>query len=74
VDATGYHVEFFRGDEMVFAAATTRPEVTVPRVWILEGRRMSFEPGEYRWYVWPVRNGLRVTPAVVNARLSVAGS
>lgn len=70
--ASGYRVEFFRGGQMVFAADTIQPEVTIPKVWVLGARRVSLEPGEYRWYVWPVNRGLQARDAVVSARLVIA--
>ena len=70
-DASGYRVQFFRGSTLVFSARTTRPEVTIPRNWTLEGRRESLRPGEYQWYVWPLHEGLRAPTAIVQARLTV---
>jgi hypothetical protein len=70
--AASYHVEFFRGSTRVFSASTRRAEIAIPRRWRFRGRAQSLEPGEYRWYVWPVFPGSgRAAAASVQARLSV---
>jgi hypothetical protein len=70
--AAGYHVEFFRGSTRVFAASTRRAEIALPRRWRFRGRSQSLEPGDYRWYVWPVfRETGRAPAASVQARLRV---
>jgi hypothetical protein len=72
VGATGYHVELFNGSALVFQNETTKPEIVIPRRWRLDGRRRRLEPGEYRWYVWPVVNGRREASAIVQAKLVVS--
>ena len=69
--ASGYDVAFFRGSSVVFSARTTRPEVSLPASWMRGGRRQTFEPGAYRWYVWPVVSGRRASEAIVQAKLVV---
>lgn len=69
--ASGYRVEFFKGSALVFSAETSHPEVTIPTSWMLHGKRQSLRTGEYQWYVWPLRGGLRAPSAIVQARLSV---
>ena len=69
--ATGYHVEFFRGETRVFTQDTTEPDLTVPARWTYRGSPRSFRPGEYRWYVWPVTDGLRQPRAAVQATLTI---
>ena len=71
-NASGYHVEFFRGSSRVFAADASRPQITIPASWSHGGREARFEPGEYRWYVWPLVSGRRSSEAVVQAKLVVA--
>jgi hypothetical protein len=70
-DASGYHVELFRGSKKVFAADTARPALTVPRRWTYAGRPQELEPGVYRWYVWPVTAGRRAVRATVQAALTI---
>lgn len=70
-NAVGYHVELFRGPSRVFAADTTRAQITIPARWRLDGRTYRLRPGEYRWYVWPVVAGRRGSQAIVRARLAV---
>lgn len=71
VQASGYDVAIFRGSSLVFSARTTRPEVSLPASWMRGGRRQTFEPGAYRWYVWPVVSGRRASAAIVQAKLVV---
>jgi hypothetical protein len=52
--ATGYTVEITRNGEAVYSATTSVPNVRVPGRWRRDGRSMTFSPGTYRWYVWPV--------------------
>ena len=47
------------------------PRSRFPCDWVFEGRSRSLEPGDYRWYVWPVIAGTRAAQAVVQARLTV---
>jgi hypothetical protein len=73
--ATGYYVEFFRGDTRVYASSTESPEVTLPTRWRFRGRVHTLLPGDYRWYVWPVfEDGDRAPAASVQARLRVGDS
>jgi hypothetical protein len=70
--AASYHVEFFRGSTRVFSASTRRAEIAIPKRWRFQGRAQSLEPGDYRWYVWPVfRASGRAPAASVQARLRV---
>jgi hypothetical protein len=69
--ASGYHVELFRGPSRVFAADTTRPQITIPAKWTFDGRQHRLEAVAYRWYVWPIVSGRRASKAVVQARLVV---
>jgi hypothetical protein len=69
--ASAYHVELFRGAERVFAAETKRAAIDIPARWRFAGRRQMLEPGEYRWYVWPVIAGERSGTATVQATLSI---
>ncbi len=69
--ASGYHVEFFRGAVRVYAKDTTRPELTVPARWAYAGATKSFQPGEYRWYVWPIVSGKRASNAAIQTTVSI---
>jgi hypothetical protein len=69
--ASGYHVELFRGGSRVFAADTSRPQITIPAVWTQGGRRYRLEAVGYRWYVWPIVSGQRASQAIVQATLVV---
>jgi hypothetical protein len=69
--ATRYHVELFKGSALVFRNETAKPEILMPRRWRFDGRLRRLEPGEYRWYVWPVVNGQRKATAIVQAKLVV---
>jgi len=70
-DASGYHVEFFRGAVRIFSRSTTGPHVALPKAWTFQGREYRLASGEYRWYVWPVVSGRRQSEATVQARLVV---
>jgi hypothetical protein len=72
--AGGYHVEFFLGSKKVFAADTDRPQIALPTRWRFRGVERTLEPGDYRWYVWPVVSGRRAAEAIVQARLAVSPS
>jgi hypothetical protein len=67
--ASGYHVELFRGNALVFRATTSKPEIVIPRRWRLNGRAQRLEPGAYRWYVWAQVGGRREGKATVQAKL-----
>jgi len=69
--ASGYHVEVFRGSERVFAADAKRPTVVIPESWTFDETSQKLEPGDYRWYVWPVNSAGRAAQAIVRARLVV---
>ena len=69
--ATGYHVELFRGSQVVYAADTAQPAVTIPRSWSFRGRKRTLQSGSYRWYVWPVTEGRRAVRAIVQATVTV---
>jgi hypothetical protein len=62
--ASGYRVEIFRGARRVYVANTTEAFATV----------RTLRPGEYRWYVWSLRDGRRSTGAIVQASLDVPSS
>jgi hypothetical protein len=72
--ATGYHVELFKGTALIFRDETTKPELLIPVRWRFDGRVRRLEPGEYRWYVWPVAGGQREAEAIVQAKLVVPSS
>lgn len=69
--ATGYRVEFFRGDKRVFSTATTEAQLTLSGSWSFSGRTQRLVPGTYHWYVWPIVGGLRQSKATVQASLAV---
>jgi hypothetical protein len=69
--ASGYHVELFKGSALVFRNESSRPQILIPRRWRFDGRLRRLDPGEYRWYVWPVVDGRRRASALVQARLVV---
>jgi hypothetical protein len=69
--ASGYHVELFRGRSLVFSVDTTDAQVSIPARWNRSGQRMTLRPGEYRWYVWALRSGVRASSAIVQARLDI---
>jgi hypothetical protein len=69
--ASGYEVEFFRGESRVFSGRSSRAALTLPARWRIAGRRESLTPGRYRWYVWPIVAGKRSSSAVVRATLEV---
>jgi hypothetical protein len=71
--ASGYQVEFFRGESRVFSGRSSRAALTLPARWRIAGRRESLKPGRYRWYVWPIVAGKRSSSAVVRATLEVQG-
>jgi hypothetical protein len=71
--ASGYHVELFRGATLVLARQTVDPDVVIAPRWRFAGKVEEFEPGFYRWYVWPVVSGLRASQAIVQARLDIPG-
>jgi hypothetical protein len=70
-NASGYHVEFFRGPLRVLARNTSESQITIPAHWRLDRRRESLVPGDYRWYVWPIMSGRRAARAIVQAQLVV---
>jgi hypothetical protein len=72
--ASGYHVELFRDSSKVFEVDTKRPAASIPARWMFEQRRQSLEPGEYRWYVWPLVSGVRASRAIVQATLAISRS
>lgn len=67
--ASGYHVEFFLGAKRVLARQVADARLTLPTTWSEGGRKRRLEPGTYRWYVWPIVDGLRSSQAVVQADL-----
>jgi hypothetical protein len=73
--AAAYRVEFFLGDERVFATRTPTAQLTLPAVWRDDdGRLRALTPGSYRWYVWPLGADGRAVgsgKAIVQARLEV---
>jgi hypothetical protein len=70
--AAAYHVEVFRGATKVFAADTKQPLAELPASWTYGGALQRLDPGEYRWYVWPIVEGRRAASATVQARLIVS--
>jgi hypothetical protein len=69
--AIAYQFELFRGARRVFATRTEGPALDVPARWRLSGRWMALSPGQYKWYVWPVRAGGRDGTATVRATLVI---
>lgn len=69
--ASGYHMELFRGSSKVFEGDTRRPAMAMPVHWVFDQRKQSLEPGNYRWYVWPLTSGRRATQAIVQAKLVI---
>jgi hypothetical protein len=69
--ASGYRVEFFRGDVRVYSAETEGPQLDLPPKWTFRGRTQRLAPGTYRWYVWPIRSGRLQSQATVQAALVV---
>ena len=69
--ATGYHVELFKGSALIFRAETRKPEILIRRRWRFNRRLRRLEPGEYRWYVWPLVGRQRIAKAIVQAKLVV---
>lgn len=69
--ASGYHMELYRGDSLIYAGDSDEPRLSQPGSWTLAGREQRLEPGAYRWYVWPVVDGLRQSHATVQAELVV---
>jgi len=67
----GYHVELFRGPTKIFESDPKSATVTIPARWTFAGRSQSLEPGDYRWYVWPLVTGRRTAAATVQAKLVV---
>ena len=57
--AIGYEVQFFRGHTRILVRRTVAPRLSLPRRWVYEGRRIRLTPGQYRWYVWPLRRSPR---------------
>lgn len=70
--ASGYRVELFHGSELRFRSDVDTPYIVIPTRWTRDGRQRSLEPGEYRWYVWPVLGAGRSARAIVQTRLVVA--
>jgi hypothetical protein len=71
VDASGYHVELFRGERRIFAIDVSAPSFGLPQSWKHAGRAERLVAGTYRWNVWPVVGGLRQSQATVQAELVV---
>ena len=69
--ASSYRVEFYRGSELIFNAGTRQAQIAIPATW-KSGRRVHrLEPGEYRWYVWPIVDQRRAPSAIVQAKLTI---
>ena len=71
--AAGYRFVLYRGDEVVFTAATPEHQLMLPSSWSDHGVRRTLRSGDYRWYVWGLdavgrRQGAR---ALVQATLEV---
>ena len=69
--ARAYRFELFRGPEQVLVRRTETPALQLPPSWQTDGRRVTLEPGDYRWYVWPVLPDGVAAGAVMQARLTV---
>ena len=48
-----YNVQLYRAGRKVLTTWPTRPSLQVKAQWRLNGQVHRFEPGTYRWYVWP---------------------
>lgn len=57
-----YDIQLFRGNTLVFSGTSKTASYEL---------RKRLEPGTYLWYVWPVRNGIRDSVAVVRASLKI---
>jgi hypothetical protein len=65
-------VQLFRGNDRVFVERTTQPRLKIGPTWSYEGKRLSLQTGEYRWYVWPLTGaGARAESPVVQARVVI---
>jgi len=74
-EASRYAVEIRRNNNIIYAATTSLPHVTVPSRWKRDGRTIVLSPGTYQWYVWPVTGSgahSRRGAAIVAASFSVA--
>jgi hypothetical protein len=71
--AAAYEFQLFRGATRVYRARVRASRLVLPRRWRERGRAYTLEPGEYRWYVWPVSaaTGRPARVATVQARLRV---
>jgi hypothetical protein len=72
--ASGYEIQFFRGERQVLRRRLTATTFELPRRWRHAGHWASLVPGSYRWYVWAVRGGQRDDRAVIQSRMSVPRS
>jgi hypothetical protein len=74
--AAAYDVALYSGSRRIFLERTNQTRLVLPAEWSYGGRRLSLEPGVYRWYVWPVKAGARQAESrpVVQASLTVPAS
>lgn len=67
-----YRVSLYRGGQRIFTTITTASRTRIPTRWRYGGRRITLEPGTYRWVVWSLvraGNGYRERSAIVNASI-----
>jgi hypothetical protein len=69
--ASAYEVALYRSKRRVFEQQTGKPELLISTG--ASGGAQVVAAGRYRWYVWPVRHGVRDTVAVVRSQLVVPG-
>jgi hypothetical protein len=48
-----YNVQLFRAGKKILTAWPTRPSLQLRAQWRFNGQVQRFQPGLYRWYVWP---------------------
>jgi hypothetical protein len=72
-----YEVAFYRAGRRIFIGRTNQARLSLPARWAYRGQQLGLAPGVYRWYVWPIyksATGQRRGKAVVQSKLTVAGS
>ena len=63
----------YEGSRRIFFERTRQTRLALPARWRYGGRTESLDPGEYRWYVWPVAkgSGKAAQRPVVQAKLTI---
>jgi hypothetical protein len=72
--AASYLFQLYRGETEIFRARPTEARIVVPAHWLYESHRLSFQPGRYRWSVWPRLRGGRLGQPIVLSKLVVQRS